>query len=88
MNNLTLRFFLAGYAGLLLPRAIRRLIARTNMHRAWLSGDMGVYNEYHNDEKIFSGVCDREWFQYRKGPSRATAKFQKVVKVLLFPFHN
>lgn len=88
MTTLTLRIYLAGYAGLLLPRAMRRLIARTKMHRAWLSGDMGVYAEYVSDHRVYFGVCDRDWMQYRKGPTRTPAKLRKIAQSLLFPFSN
>lgn len=40
-----LDLYLLGYEGRLAPRAIRRLLARTQMHRAWLSGYMGVFRE-------------------------------------------
>lgn len=86
MTSLNLRFYLAGYSGLLLPRAMRRLLARTNLHRAWLSGDMGVFTEERAEGMVACGVCDREWTQYRKGAGRAPAKLSTIAKHLLFPF--
>ncbi|MBA1280435.1 hypothetical protein [Stutzerimonas stutzeri] len=88
MTSLNLRFHLAGYSGLLLPRALRRLIAGSQMHRAWLQGDMGVHVEDLDGEWVFFGVCDRDWMQYRKGPSRTVAPLRKITKAILFPFSN
>ncbi|MBA1280442.1 hypothetical protein [Stutzerimonas stutzeri] len=82
------RFFLAGYSGLLLPRAFRRLIAGTNIHRKWLAGDMGVFKEERAEGTVACGVCDRTYMQYRKGPARAPASLFTIAKHLLFPFRN
>lgn len=39
------RLYLAGYRGWTMPRALRRLIARTGPHRAWFSGWRGCFEE-------------------------------------------
>ncbi len=88
MTSLSLRFYLAGYSGLLLPRAMRRILARTKLHRAWLSGDMGVFTEERPEGMVACGVCDREWVQFRKGAGRAPAKLRTIAKHLLFPYGN
>lgn len=86
MTSLNLRFYLAGYSGLLLPRAMRRLLARTNLHRAWLAGDVGVFKEERPEGMVACGVCDREWIQFRKGAGRAPAKLRTIAIHLISPF--
>ena len=36
-------FFHLGYQQIVIPRVVRRLIARTELHRAWLSGFYGLW---------------------------------------------
>ena len=43
--NLYLRVYLAGYSGRVLPRWLRRLVARSALHRAWLSGFTGYFEQ-------------------------------------------
>ncbi len=43
--NLEFRFYLAGYKGVCLPRWLRRIMAGNRMHRAWLEGYMGSFEE-------------------------------------------
>lgn len=86
MTSLNQRFYLAGYSGLLLPRAMRRILARTNLHRAWLAGDMGVFKEERPEGMVACGVCDREWIQFRKGAGRAPAKLRTIAIHLISPF--
>jgi hypothetical protein len=38
--------YLYGYQQKPMPRFIRRLMARTRLHRAWLSGSNGYFVEY------------------------------------------
>ena len=45
MQSIYLRAYLAGYAGRHIPRSIRRLIAGTEFHRAWLLGSMGFFEQ-------------------------------------------
>jgi hypothetical protein len=86
MTSLSTRFFLLGYSGYLLPRLVRRLIARTKCHRAWLAGDMGILRERRIGSGGFGSVCDRETFHPRKGPNRAVATPSHVVINLLYPY--
>ncbi|MPQ69427.1 hypothetical protein [Pseudomonas sp. MWU12-2323] len=86
MTSMPTRFYLLGYTGYLLPRSLRRLLARTKLHRAWLAGDMGVFREARGGAELFCGVCDRKSFHPRKGPNRAIAKPQHIVANLMFPF--
>lgn len=66
MSNVTAsvaqRFYVLGYDGILPSRSLRRIIAGTKAHRAWLSGVMGVYKDEHGQHY---GVCDRMWTFYR-----------------------
>jgi len=39
------------------PRWLRRVLAKTEAHRAWLSGYMGIYTG--------AGVCNRDSHHYR-----------------------
>ncbi|UZE97248.1 hypothetical protein [Alkalimarinus alittae] len=41
-ENLYDFFFHLGYQSLLIPRVVRKLIAKNNLHRAWLSGYTGA----------------------------------------------
>ena len=59
------QIYLAGYEGHCPARWLRRLVAGTEMHRAWLSGYMGIYTDSRR-----RGVCDREGFRYRSSPRR------------------
>jgi len=45
MNCIAYRFYLAGYSGWTLARPIRRLIARSQWHRAWFLGYSGYFGE-------------------------------------------
>lgn len=47
--------YLKGYQQHLWPRWLRRLIVGTELHRAWLSGHMGVFEPG-------GSVCAREWY--------------------------
>lgn len=55
------RFYLHGYHGHLLPRLVRKLIARTMFHRSWLAGHMGVFEQ----DGVRLGVANRDSHQYR-----------------------
>lgn len=61
MDAIAHRFYLFGYRAKVLPRFLRRLIARSDFHRAWLAGHMGVFEQH----GARCGVSDREVFQYR-----------------------
>ncbi|MBM94435.1 MAG: hypothetical protein CMI09_01090 [Oceanospirillaceae bacterium] len=39
------RLYLVGYQGRDLPRPVRKMIARTQFHRAWFAGRLGVFEE-------------------------------------------
>lgn len=45
MEAIRLRVYLAGYRGWKAPRILRRVIARSELHRAWLLGSMGFFVE-------------------------------------------
>ncbi|WGS45766.1 hypothetical protein LFL97_23960 [Burkholderia sp. JSH-S8] len=75
--NLEFRFYLAGYKGVCLPRWLRRIMAGNRMHRAWLEGYMGSFEE----DGRTHGVLDREWYQLRA--SGADAGILTVVRAIL-----
>jgi hypothetical protein len=62
MKTIAHRFYMHGYYGNVLPRMVRRLIARTMFHRGWLAGHMGVFEQ----SGVRHGVADRDNFQCRK----------------------
>ena len=43
INWLLPQTYLLGYDQWIAPRWLRRLFASTEIHRAWLSGNLGVY---------------------------------------------
>ena len=45
MQSLYLRVYLVGYRGWYMPRALRRIIAGSELHRAWLLGFLGYFEE-------------------------------------------
>lgn len=45
MRALRHRLYLEGHFGYKAPRWIRRLVARTQLHRAWLYGYNGCFSE-------------------------------------------
>lgn len=45
MQSIYLRAYLAGYTGRHIPRAIRRVFAGSALHRAWLLGSMGFFEQ-------------------------------------------
>jgi hypothetical protein len=63
MGSLTFRFYLLGYKHFNFPRVLRKVLARTRWHRAWLAGHMGLYEQ----DGRHCGVCDRDSFVIRKG---------------------
>jgi hypothetical protein len=86
MTSIPTRFFLLGYCGYLLPRIVRRMIAGTEYHRAWLAGDMGILRADQSPTGTKSGVCDRKTFHPRKGPHRAVATPSHLMVNLLYPY--
>ena len=56
-----LNVYLVGYGGTCPPRWLRRRLACTELHRAWLAGFMGIYTDSRP-----RGVCDRATYRYRK----------------------
>ena len=44
-NSLLQRVYLAGYSGTSPPRWLRRCLARSDWHRAWLLGFTGCFTE-------------------------------------------
>jgi len=63
MVTASMRFYLMGYRGQVLPRWLRRTLAKTSLHAAWLSGHLGGFV---CDGRRF-GVADRASTQLRKG---------------------
>ncbi len=45
MNQILHRIYLSGYGGWTMPRPLRRILARSSFHRAWLSGRNGCFVE-------------------------------------------
>lgn len=45
LNRFYLRLYLHGLSGGAMPRRLRRLIARTGAHRAWLMGHLGYFEQ-------------------------------------------
>jgi hypothetical protein len=45
MKSLYLRIYLMGHAGRHMPRRLRRAIARSEVHRAWLCGYKGFFEQ-------------------------------------------
>lgn len=45
MRSVYMQVYLIGHGGKVLPRALRKLIAGTEIHRAWLIGYMGFFGE-------------------------------------------
>lgn len=45
MNYLYHRIYLAGYSGWMMPRRLRRVIPRSQIHRAWFLGSTGHFAE-------------------------------------------
>ncbi|WP_290777188.1 hypothetical protein [Hoeflea sp.] len=45
MQSIYLRAYLAGYSGRHVPRSIRRVFAGSELHRAWLIGSMGFFEQ-------------------------------------------
>ena len=43
--NLYLRIYLAGHSGRVMPRWLRRIAARSELHRAWLCGFNGCFEQ-------------------------------------------
>ncbi len=54
--------YMQGYRGKVLPRAVRKLCAKSTLHRAWLAGHMGIFEQ--GDMRF--GVTSRSNFHYRK----------------------
>ena len=47
MNSILIKHsYLAGYSGIMVPRMLRRVLAKSELHRAWLSGHLGVFWEH------------------------------------------
>lgn len=61
------RAYFIGYEQLFLPRSLRRLIAKSELHRAWLAGNQGNIG-------VTDGVLYRKWFTNRKHHTNATLK--------------
>ena len=61
-------FYLYGYQQKFISRRLRKMIAGTELHRAWLAGNMGVFIE--NDPQTLTevrcGVLQRAWYTNRK----------------------
>lgn len=46
-----------GYKGINIPRSIRRLFAKTKLHRAWIAGKFNPYSEQ---------IDDSDYYEYLK----------------------
>lgn len=64
-SSLVMRFYLVGYKSNIPPRIFRKLIARSDQHRAWISGWNGNFTEGGRGR----GVVDRQWFRSKKACS-------------------
>jgi len=45
MNGIYHRVYLAAISGWIMPARLRKLVARSELHRAWLLGYMGFFHE-------------------------------------------
>ncbi|HCV03891.1 MAG TPA: hypothetical protein DG048_14685 [Pseudoalteromonas sp.] len=66
INWLLLESYLLGYRQWIAPRWLRRLFAMTGIHRAWLTGNLGVFIS--EGKKL--GVCERDWYTNRSRLSK------------------
>lgn len=78
-TSVALRFYLAGYSGLLLPRRLRRVLAGRVWHRAWLAGHMGIYEQ---EGRNFS-VSDRSNLLNRKSGEHG---YRELIAKLIRPY--
>lgn len=83
LTSTRMRCYLAGYKGVLVSRSVRRIFAGSDYHRAWLQGYMALFLE----EGLSNSVCDREWYQYRKGFT-LEASLWTLLRVLVKPFDS
>lgn len=78
------RFYFVGYQGLCLPRWLRRLTARHDLHYAWMRGYQAIYRQEGSD--AWFGVCDRDWHRYRKcGIKKIRVSMLEIMAVILRP---
>jgi hypothetical protein len=63
-------FYIFGYNGLCFSKTARRFFAKSKIHKAWLSGHMGIY--YEGD--IRSSITTRLWILNRKKQTTSTFK--------------
>ncbi|MFD3435449.1 hypothetical protein [Alteromonas macleodii] len=61
LKNILHQSYILGYGQWLAPRWLRKVLAGTELHRSWLIGYMGIYEE---QGKRY-GVCDRQWLANR-----------------------
>ncbi|HBN8007327.1 TPA: hypothetical protein L3645_006148 [Pseudomonas aeruginosa] len=54
--------YVQGYSGKVFPRAVRKVCAKSTLHRAWLAGHMGIFEQ----ADMRFGVTSRSNFRYRK----------------------
>ena len=54
--NLYLRVYLGGHSGRVMPRWLRRIAARSELHRAWLCGFNGCFVGLDSDFIGYAGV--------------------------------
>lgn len=45
LNDILHYVYLKGYVGYQYPRCIRKIVGGSKLHRAWLSGYMGIFEE-------------------------------------------
>ncbi len=45
MSRIFFLIFIAGYSGWQMPRFLRRMIARSELHRAWFLGATGFFEQ-------------------------------------------
>jgi hypothetical protein len=80
-SKIDMRIYLAGYSGLLMARWLRRLMARSDWHRSWLSGHMGSFLK---DDGSPFGVCDRVWYSWRKGALANECSLARFLYAIVF----
>lgn len=64
-KDLLLSIYLKGYEGYRPPRWVRRLLAKTEIHHAWLAGYMHVF--YDEDGRLRAGIA---LYEFRYQPLR------------------
>ena len=64
LSNIEHHAYLFGYKGRILPRFIRKIFARSGLHKSWLAGHMGAFIDVCSGSA--SSVTDWNVYQFRK----------------------